>query len=191
MSKLDIANKALGILGANQIRTWEDETLEGEAVRKMYQPALDSVLAETDWTFAIKRQLLLLSEDKKPAWGEGNYFQLPDDMIKIVDVMNRYVEWRREGNYIYSRASEFGLVYVARCVDPTYYPSYFIDALSSKLAVDMCYLLTNSTEKTNFLIELYRGEYLPIAKTKNAREKSNPIAEDSHWVNGTLRSYWG
>lgn len=191
MSKKDIANKALGILGANQINSWDDETLEGEAVRKMYSSALDSVLAETDWTFAIKRSLLSLSEDKKPAWGEGNYFELPPDLIKIVDVMNRCVLWRREGNYIYSHAPEFGLVYVARCVDPTYYPSYFIDALACKLAVDMCYLLTNSTEKTSFLIDLYKGEYLPIAKTKNAREKSNPIAEDSYWVNSTLRSYWG
>ena len=191
MSRLEIANKALGILGANQIKTWEDHTLEAEAVRKMYQPALDSVLAESDWTFAIKRQLLELSEDKKPAWGEGNYFELPPDLIKIVDVMDRCIPWRREGNYIFSRASEFGLVYVARCIDATYYPSYFIDALASKLAVDMCYLLTNSTEKTSFLIELYEGQYLPIAKTKNAREKSSPVIEDSFWVNSTLRSYWG
>ncbi len=191
MSKLEIINKALGMLGANQIKTLEDHTLEAEAGRKMYQTSLDSVLAETDWTFAIKRSLLPLVEDKKPAWGEGNYFELPADMLKIVDVMNRRVFWRREGNYIFTNASEFGLVYVSRCVDPTYYPSYFIDALAAKLAVEMCYLLTNSTEKTNVLIELYRGEYLPIAKTKNAREKSSPVIEDSYWVNSTLRSYWG
>lgn len=191
MSKLEIINKALGMLGANQIKTLEDHTLEAEAARKMYQPSLDSVLAETDWTFAIKRTLLPLSENKQPAWGNGNYFELPADLIKIVDVMNRNVWWQREGNYIFTPASEFGLVYVARCIDPTYYPSYFIDALAAKLAVEMCYLLTNSTEKTNVLIDLYRGEYLPIAKTKNAREKAHPIIEDSHWVNGTLRSYWG
>ena len=191
MSKLEIINKALGILGANQIKTMEDHTLEAEAGRKMYQPALDSVLAETDWTFAIKRVLLPKAEDKMPAWGDGNYFELPADLIKIVDVMHRDVFWRREGNYIFTNQSEFGLVYVSRCTDATLYPSYFIDALSSKLAVDMCYLLTNSTEKTNLLIEIYRGEYLPMAKTKNAREKSNPIANDSYWVNSTLRSYWG
>lgn len=191
MSKLEIINKALGMLGANQVRTIEDNTLEAEAARKMYQPALDSILAETDWTFAIKRALLPKSEDKKPAWGNENYFELPADLIKIVDVMNRHILWRREGNYIFSPADEFGLVYVARCVDPTFYPSYFIDALSAKLAVEMCYLLTNSTEKTNVLIDLYRGEYLPIAKTKNAREKSNPIIEDSYWVDSTLRGYWG
>lgn len=184
-------NKALGMLGANQIYNIDDDTLEAKAARKMYQPALDSVLAETDWTFAIKRSLLKKSEDKTPAWGNGNYFELPADMIKIIDVMNRDVTWRREGNYIFTSASEFGLVYVARCVDPTYYPSYFIDALSAKLAVDMCYLLTNSVEKTNGLLEIYRGEYLPMAKTKNAREKSSPVIDDSHWVNGTLRSYWG
>lgn len=190
MSKLEIINKALGILGANQIKTIEDHTLEAEAARKMYQPALDSVLAETDWTFAIKRTLLTLS-DKQPAWGNGNYFELPPDMIKIVDVMNRNVIWRREGNYIFTPASEFGLVYVARCIDATFYPSYFIDALSSKLAVDMCYLLTNSTEKTNLLIELYEGQYLPIAKTKNAREKSSPVIDDGYWIESTLRSFWG
>lgn len=191
MSKLDIMNKALGMLGANQIYNIDDDTLEAKAARKMYQSSLDSVLAETDWTFAIKRSLLTLSENKTAPWGEGNYFELPNDLIKIVDVMDRNIKWCREGNYIFTRASEFGLVYVARCIDPTYYPSYFIDALACKLAVEMCYLLTNSTEKTNVLIELYRGEYLPIAKTKNAREKSNPVIEDSYWVNSTLRSYWG
>lgn len=191
MSKLEIMNKALGMLGANQIKSVDDKTLEAEAATKMYPSALDSILAETDWTFAIKRVLLDLVEDKKPAWGEGNYFELPADMIKIVDIMNRNVLWRREGNYIYSNASEFGLVYVSRCTDPTFFPSYFVDALASKLAVDMCYLLTNSTEKTNILMDLYRGEYLPMAKTKNAREKSNPIIEDSFWVDSTLRGYWG
>ena len=191
MSKLDIMNKALGMLGDNQIYNIDDDTLEAKAARKMYQSSLDSVLAETDWTFAIKRSLLMLSENKTAPWGEGNYFELPNDLIKIVDVMDRNIKWCREGNYIFTRASEFGLVYVARCIDPTYYPSYFIDALACKLAVEMCYLLTNSTEKTNVLIELYRGEYLPIAKTKNAREKSNPIIEDSYWANSTLRSYWG
>lgn len=190
MSKLEIINKALGMLGANQVKNIEDHTLEAEAARKMYQPALDSVLAETDWTFAIKRVLLPLS-NKEPAWGNGNYFELPADLLKIVDVMDRHILWRREGNYIFTPASEFGLVYVARCVDPTYYPSYFIDALSAKLAVEMCYLLTNSTEKTNGLIELYEGQYLPNAKTKNAREKSSPKVEDSYWVESTLRSYWG
>jgi hypothetical protein len=191
MSKLEIMNKALGMLGANQIKTTEDHTLEAEAATKMYPSALDSILAETDWTFAIKRVLLTKSEDKQPAWGNGNYFELPSDMIKIVDVMNRNVLWRREGNYIYTNASDFGLVYVSRCTDPTFFPSYFVDAFAAKLAVDMCYLLTNSTEKTNILIDLYKGEYLPIAKTKNAREKSNPIIEDSFWVDSTLRGYWG
>lgn len=191
MSKLDIMNKALSILGANQIKSEDDKTLEAEAATKLYQGALDSVLAETDWTFAIKRSLLTLSENKTAPWGDGNYFELPADLIKIVDVMDRNIKWCREGNYIFSHSSEFGLVYVSRCVDATYYPSYFIDALAAKLAVDMCYLITNSTEKTNFLIELYKGEYLPIAKTKNAREKSSPVIEDSYWVNGTLRSYWG
>lgn len=191
MSRLDIMNKALSILGANQIKSESDNTLEAHAATKLYQGALESVLAETDWTFAIKRVLLSLSEEKTPAWGNGNYFELPPDLIKIVDVMNRDVKWCREGNYIFTQASEFGLVYVSRCVDATYYPSYFIDALASKLAVDMCYLMQNSTSNTDYLINLYKGEYLPIAKTKNAREKSSPVIEDSCWVNGTLRSYWG
>lgn len=191
MSKLDIINRALGMLGANQINDLDDQTLEAEAGRKMYRPALDSILAETDWNFAIKRALLPKSETKLPAWGGGNYFALPDDLIKICDVMNRNVLWRRESNFIYAHAPEFGVVYVSRCTDATYYPSYFIDAFAAKLATDMCYLLTNSTEKTNVLLEVYRGEYLPIAKTMNAREKSNPIINDSFWVDSTLRGYWG
>lgn len=191
MSKLDIMNKALSILGANKMRTLEDKTLEASAANEVYRSSLDSILSETDWTFATKRKLLELSEQKQPAWGEGKYYELPADLIKIIDVMNRNVAWQREGNYIFTPASEFGLVYVARCIDPTEYPPYFTDAFVYKLAADMCYLITNSAEKTNGLLMIYRGEYLPIAKTKNAREKSSPVIEDSHWVNSTLRSYWG
>lgn len=191
MSKIEIINKALTKLGANRIKTLNDDTLEARAANEVYDYALNSVLSETDWTFAIKRQMLKESNGKTPPWGEGKYFILPPDLVKIVDVMDRNIKWHREGDYIFTHASKFGLVYIAKFVDPTFYPPYFIDALVAKLAAELCYLITNSASETNNLIDLYEGQILPVAKTKNAREKSSPIIEDSFWVNSTLRSYWG
>jgi hypothetical protein len=47
----------------------------------------------------------------------------------------------------------------------------------------MCYTITNSSEKAAQFLDLYKGEFLPIARTKNARLKSSPIVEDNYWVN--------
>jgi len=47
----------------------------------------------------------------------------------------------------------------------------------------MCYDITNSNEKTMNLLELYKGEFLPTAKAKNAREASSPQIIDDYWVN--------
>ena len=106
MSKLEIINQALGILGANQIYDINEEVLEAQAAKKMYEPALTSILSELDWNFAIKRVLLPLS-DKKPTWGSGNYFELPSDLVKISEIMGN-AKWTREGNYILSDSHNFG-----------------------------------------------------------------------------------
>lgn len=190
MSKLEIINQALGILGANQIHSIDDNTLEAEAGRKMYVTALDSILAETDWNFAIKRVLLNKSE-KSVAWGGGNYYDLPADLIKICEIKDKCCQWKKEGNYILANTADFGITYVSRCTDASLYPSYFKEALAVKLAADMCYVLTNSSEKTNTIIEMYKGEYLPIAKTHNAREKSSPVINDGYWVESITGSFWG
>jgi len=193
MSKVKIINKALTYLGANRITSLSDDTLEAKSASNTYEDSLRSVLAECGWKFAMKRTLLN-KLDKEPAWndrGMKNYFQLPSDLIEIFGVMNEDAIWEREEKTIISNQSNFGIKYVYYCDDTTLYPPYFIDAFAIKLAADMCYEITNSEAKTEALLELYKGEFLPIARTKNARNASRQQIEDGHWVSSVVGAIYG
>ncbi len=186
MSKLDIINRALTKLGAKNISSLEEKSVEAELSNKTYKESLESLLSELDWNFALK-ETVLQPADKKSLWRNGNYFILPADVLKICQVsVPSDVVWSKEGEYIFSQSSDFGILYISKCIEESLFPPYFKDALVYKLASDLCYPITNSTEKTMSFLELYKGEFLPIARTKNAREKSSPILNDSYWVNSFM-----
>ena len=193
MSKVQIVNKALTYLGANRITSLSDETLEAQSASNMYEDSLRSILSECCWKFATKR-VLLNKLNEEPAYienGMAYYFQLPSDLVEIFGVMNDEAVWDREAKKIISNQSEFGIKYVYFCDDTALYPSYFVDAFAIKLAADMCYELTNSEAKTEALLELYKGEFLPLARTKNAREASSPQIKDGHWVTSVVGAIYG
>lgn len=193
MSEVVIINKALSLLGATRIASLSDDSLEAQSANNIYNESLKSILSECAWKFATKR-VLLPKVNKQPAWvknGMKNYFQLPSDLVAIVELSEPNAIWEVEGEMILTNAETLGIEYVYFLTDTSKYPAYFIDAFACKLAADMCYELTNSNEKTMTLLELYKGEYLPIAKTKNSREGSAPMVRDDAWLNSIFRSFYG
>lgn len=181
MQKLEIINRALTKLGANTISSLEEKSVEAETALRTYNESLFSLLSELDWNFALKEAELTLAK-KESKWRRGNYFHLPADVINITEVSKNDSYWRQEGNFVFADAKEFAIVYVSKCVNESLFPAYFIDALVYKLCADMCYTITNSTDKAAQFLDLYKGEFLPIARTKNARGKSSPIMNDGYWI---------
>lgn len=193
MSEVLIINKALSLLGANRIASLKESSLEAQSASNVYSESLKSILTECAWKFATKR-VLLSKVEKTPAWtkhGMRNYFQMPSDLVAIVEVSDPNARWEVEGELILTNIETFGIEYVYNLTDTSKYPAYFIDAFACKLAADMCYELTNSNEKTMTLLDLYKGEYLPIAKSKNARAGSAPMVRDDAWVNSIYGGYFG
>ena len=193
MSEVLIINKALSLLGANRIASLKESSLEAQSASNVYSESLKSILTECAWKFATKR-VLLPKVEKIPAWtkhGMRNYFQMPSDLVAIVEVSDPNARWEVEGELILTDVETFGIEYVYNLTDTSKYPAYFIDAFACKLAADMCYELTNSNEKTMTLLDLYKGEYLPIAKTKNARAGSAPMVRDDAWVSSIYGGYFG
>ena len=193
MSQTSIINKALSLLGATRITSLSDNSLEAQCAGNIYNDALRSILSECNWHFANKKTMLA-KVDKEPAWvknGMKYYFQIPADLVVINDVANPNAVWEIEGDMILADNSTFGIEYTAFVADTSKYPAYFEDAFVCKLAADMCYELTNSNEKTMSLLELYKGEYLPLAKSKNARSGSAPQVTDDYWVNSVYGGFFG
>ena len=187
MSQITICNKALALLGANHITSLADDTLEAKALANVYDQSLRSILSECGWSFALKRADLNRLEEK-PIWGEGNYYQLPSDYIRIFETSRPYAKWRIEGDRILTKAESFSILYTYFCMDDSKYTPSFTDAFACKLASDVCYEITNNSNRQTELLTMYKSEFLPIARSMNSRDRTPDEVTDDHWVNGI---YWG
>lgn len=192
-SKVSIVNKALSLIGASRITSLDDDTLEAKAAQNTYEQSLRSILSECLWNFATKRSLL--SEVVKTAeWTTDNmnyYFQLPSGLIRVFETSNPLAKMRIEGEYILTNYSSVGILYTYYLDEPSKYPASFVDALSYKLAADMCYEITNSNNFAGELLKVYEGHYLPRARTQDAQTGTHNEPLDSDWVNARFGGICG
>lgn len=180
MSKVSIANRALALLGENKITSLSDETAAAKSINNMYRDSLRSILAECCWNFACKRANLNRTVVAS-AWGGGNYFQMPADVIRIFETTAEH--WNIEGDKLCANAKDVGILYTFLNEDDGRYSPQFIDAFACRIAHDVSFDLTNQSSKQESLLNLYHGHYLPIAKSANARDRSAPQIKDDYWVN--------
>lgn len=185
MSQVSIANRALAYIGANKITSLSEGTQEANAISNVYGDSLRSILSEAPWVFALKRSLLNKVQTN-PAWGHDNYFAVPADMVRIFGTMTEN-EWRQEGKYILSDTDQFGIIYTYKETDDAVYSPSFVDAFAVRLAADVAFDLTNSSSKQMELIQYYKSEMLPIARSINAQSRSAKPVKDDLWVNAILR----
>lgn len=194
MSQISIINNALQLLGCNRLTSMTDNTPEAKAASNTYNDSLKTILSECCWSFASKRVSLNKIANKTPEWtkdGKNTYFQLPSDFVEVFEVSDENALWEIEGESILANVSELGIKYVYFLTDASKYSASFVDAFIYKLASDMCYELTNSGQMTDELLKLYRSEFLPLAKSKNARQKSSPKIKDDAWINAIYRGVQG
>lgn len=180
MSQTSICNRALALLGANRITSLSDDTPEARSLANVYEESLRGILSECDWNFALKREMLNRIVDE-PVFGKGHYYQLPSDLVRVFGT-DRDTEWRIEGDRILADAEAFGILYVYMCHDDNLYTSAFVEAFACKLAADTCFDLTNNGGRQQELMRLYKGEYLPVARNRNSRDRTPPQVKDGFWV---------
>ncbi len=186
--KVTIVNRALSLLGAEPITALTDDTPEANIANRMYDESRRSILSETLWNFAAKREVLN-EIDEDPAWqldSVRNIFQLPSDIIRIFGISDRNAIWRIEQDRLLTNVNEIGIIYVFNLVDTSKFSASFTDAFADKLASDMCYSVLNSNTEAKRLLEKYDGVSLPKAMTENSQEGTPPEILDDLW---TLAKY--
>jgi len=183
ITKTDILNKALTLVGANPIVSIDDQTNNARVLSRVYETALRSVLSEAKWNFATKRTALSVLSTT-PAWydtGETILYQKPTDMIRIYGTSTRNALWREEGDVIYSDTTGLGLRYVYYLDDPTKYPTYFIDALIDRLCSDIAYAIVNSSTLGDKYYKIFESVSLPKAQSANAQTGVQQTVQDDAW----------
>ena len=147
-SPVEIANLSLAKMGHEGFITSMTEDSKGARYMNVfYEPVRDELIRSHLWRFARKRVTLAPLVGAPPFDG-GNYFQYPDDCLRIVGTDKEYFQngerWEREGNKIIAIGNVLNLVYLRRVVNVAEFDPSFTMAFSSRLAYEGSMPITKS-----------------------------------------------
>lgn len=183
ITKTELVNKALTLVGANPITSLDDDTNNARIVNRVYEISLKSILSECKWNFCTKRALLSVLTDTL-AWydtSETIVYQKPTDMIRIFGTNDSSSKWREEGDYIISDTSALGVRYTYYLDTPSKYPAAFVEAFIDKLCADIAYMIVNSSTLGEKFTNLYVNSSLPKAMSQDSQTGVQQTLQDDAW----------
>lgn len=193
-SKTEIANRALTKLGEDRIIDLLDDTERARTLNSLYDTCLDAELRSHLWNFATKRASLPRMVDI-PAYGFEFQYQLPSDLVRLIQV-NDWWYWRGGADYYGSSNSEYQVEgrliltnynaplpirYIARVDEPGLYDALFVEAFSCKLAMEACERITQSNTKLQAVQQQYMAS-IRAAVRADALENPPQALPDESWM---------
>tara|TARA_R110002020_G_scaffold15864_6_gene56559 strand:+ start:469 stop:1053 length:585 start_codon:yes stop_codon:yes gene_type:complete len=165
-SAIDICSRALILIGAEPITSFDDDTSEALIAGNMYEDIARTNLTSTRWRFATNQAILnRLSE--APTGRFDSAYQLPDYLfLHSVTVRDLQIEYNVYGNKVFCDADVADVLiadftYRADEVD---WPSYFSVCVEYAMAVVFATALIRDTSLSNLMSTQY--EFL-MAKARS------------------------
>jgi hypothetical protein len=136
-SPVDICSRALILIGAEPITSFDDGSTEALVSVNMYEDFARAALVNTRWRFATNQAVLNLLSDA-PTGRYDRAYQLANDtlMVHAVTVSDLQIDYQIYGDMVYADTAETDVViadYTYR-PDEEYWPSYFTVAVEFGLA---------------------------------------------------------
>jgi len=166
-SSVRVANMALQILGAKPIVSFTEGTKFATMIDSIYDTERDATLRAYPWNFAAKR-VALARLDAVPVFGYANQFQLPADVLRVLEVFPE-MDFKIEGRTLLCDSTAASIGYTARIESPVTWDANFASAFAAKLAMKIAY---SATELLGML-DRARAAYadaLGEARTVDAQE---------------------
>jgi len=164
---VELCARALTRLGLEPITSF-DGSAEATVCQRQYPVVRDAYLTEQPWWFNTKMAALTrLAGTPEAVWEYR--FQLPNDFLSLIEIVEpRYLEpYELEGeNRLLAGVKSVTIRYNAR-LDESLFPAVFADALSWRLAADVCLSLTENTERLEATSRLFQEADLRL-KTRSA-----------------------
>lgn len=136
-SAIDICSRALILIGAETITSFEDGSTEALVSVNMYEDVARTALVNCRWRFATNQAVLNLLSDA-PTGRYDRAYQLPTGtlMVHAATVNDNLIEYQIYGDKIYSdtNASDQVILDYSYRADEVDWPSYFTIAVEYALA---------------------------------------------------------
>ena len=153
-SPVDIASRALILIGAEPITSFGDGTTESLITSNLYEDIAQTALVNARWRFATNQSVLNLLTDA-PTGRYDKAYQLPTDtlMVHAVTINDNVVDYQIYGDKIYADTTDNDIViadysYRASEVD---WPSYFSLAVEYALAVPLSFSLARDANLASLM----------------------------------------
>lgn len=184
-SEVDICNRALQKLGAKRITALTDDSVNARSCNAAYEIVRDAELRAHPWNFAIARASLA-ADSTAPSWGRAKSYELPADYLRLLppypEDNSNALDWQVEGRKVYTDdTAPLYIRYIKRVSDTSLFDALFVEALSTKLASELCEEITQSNAKKEGLKDDYR-ETIARAKKTNAIEGVSQEPPDDTWL---------
>jgi hypothetical protein len=159
-SIVDIANLALGFVGANPITSMEDASTTAELCSRFYPQARDHALEDGDWSFASVRAGGVAAAATAPAFGFTYRYLKPSEAITIREVRDAsgslITNWKEEDGYVLTnQAAPIAWRYTRRLEDPTVFPPSFAEAIGYRLASLITISINENRQLKSDLLQEY------------------------------------
>jgi hypothetical protein len=148
-SKVDIANEALLMLGANSITSFTDNDSNAVLVNRFYEGERDAVLRSHRWNCAITTANLA-SLATAPIIDWAFKFTLPTDpyCLRILDVRtvsgDIKLDHAIQGRELLTEESTVDITYIQRLEDATLFDALLHQAIVFRIAWKLAYPITRS-----------------------------------------------
>lgn len=197
-SEVDIANRALGKLGAATIIDLNEDDPKAVAINVAFATVRQAELRRRRWRFSLERHSLPALADAPP-FGFQRQFQLPAGCLRVIQIgefdlgpnLSDYRAaptelWSIEGRRILTNLGAPLKVRTIQDVpDTTQWDAAFVEAFAARLAYECCERITQSDSKKQLAWSDYR-EAIREAVRANALEVATSEATDDTWVMARL-----
>ena len=155
-SKFDICSRALVLVSANTITSFNDNNTESKVANQIYESTLKNLLTRCRWRFETKQQKLSRDTTAPTARYDAKY-PLPADalVINTVTISDNVITYDRYENEIYCDATSTDIVVADYTFRPNEadFPPYFTSALVFELAS----LFAGAIARNDSLSQLYQS----------------------------------
>lgn len=137
-SGIDVCSRALILIGADPITSFDEGTTESTVAVNMYEDVARAALVNSRWRFATNQATLNLLSDA-PTGRYDRAYQLPSDLLMLhaVTVEDLQIEYQMYGDKVFADSDTSDVLvadYTFRA-EETSWPSYFTIAVEYSLAI--------------------------------------------------------
>lgn len=171
-------SRALVLLGAPPISSFEDDSEEAVVASELYPAARDELLAAYTWKFATTETTLARLVAAPPA-DFAHAYQLPADLLRVISAGENGssgLVYRIRGRTLQTDAASVTLSYIFQ-PDETEFPPHFVAALVAKLAADFALPLTESSQRAQTMMAKAEEAYR-IARVTDSQQQTPQVVQD-------------